>query len=570
MYTSVLVAALHIGAQVPEEPLPTGAVARLGTTRQRSYSTSNIRYAADGKTIRTISASHRLLCDWDAATGRLLATQPIPSLGRLPIFSPDLSLAAATIDNRTLRIAQTLTGKTVRDVTLASDYGPYPVAFAPNNRLLLVTGLRRIANPNPHDESMAHIIAVAGGDPIALGPLIGQTNHARFSPDSSRVVLVNRAGGKTPDELSCWDVATGRKLWTTIPRTSYAETRFSLDGKVLIVRSGSGDHRLDRHDAATGKPLDGWDATPKGINQDLKGFSPDGTLLFCLDWNGLHAIDSATGRTRYTIPVKQGPVEFAPDGRSFVTVYRTLQRWDIATGKPLLPEPAMGHVEQVQGLIFSGDGKRLASIDADELFIWDVATCNAHPLKGLRHPSLGAFAPDHRTLYVVEHTSYGSDRVVGVDTETRKNGPVLAHSAAATKAKPWVQFGRVQVGPDGIVTIDAVVWSEEYIDDENVEIVWNPKTGKSEVHSTIKRSVRSAHARPGLLGEQRTADGKRVVAVYGDRLAVCDAATGKELKTFPVAAPDGGWTTAFVISADGTRVATVHPLGTILLWDITR
>jgi hypothetical protein len=66
----------------------------------------------------------------------------------------------------------------------------------------------------------------------------------------------------------------------------------------------------------------------------------------------------------------------SPDGKSVLINDGALQRWDLATGKPLLPETFdLGHAGEVASLALSADGKRLASASADgSARLWDVTT----------------------------------------------------------------------------------------------------------------------------------------------------------------------------------------------------
>jgi hypothetical protein len=61
--------------------------------------------------------------------------------------------------------------------------------------------------------------------------------------------------------------------------------------------------------------------------------------------------------------------------------------------------------------------------------------------------------------------------------------------------------------------------------------------------------------------------GKAEVVLYPDWLVVQDTATGKELLSRPAQLDGPG--SAVVLSADGKRAATCHPLGTILVWDLS-
>src|SRR5262249_20804302 len=65
------------------------------------------------------------------------------------------------------------------------------------------------------------------------------------------------------------------------------------------------------------------------------------------------------------------------------------------------------------------------------------------------------------------------------------------------------------------------------------------------------------------------ADGKSLVLLYRDRLAVWDVDTGKGVLSHLTPRLDGPWTGTLAVSPDGRLTATAHPLGSIL-WDLVR
>jgi WD40 repeat protein len=69
-------------------------------------------------------------------------------------------------------------------------------------------------------------------------------------------------------------------------------------------------------------------------------------------------------------------VAFAPDGKSVYTNDGALQRWELATGRPMLPDTyAAGHRAEISRVVYSRDGRLLATSAQDgTIRIWDVAT----------------------------------------------------------------------------------------------------------------------------------------------------------------------------------------------------
>src|SRR5262249_45639390 len=96
------------------DPLPAGAVARLGTTRLRSAHTiTAVHFSADGRTV-VGSGWDNTTRAWDAATGRLLHQLSLSEEQRGPLaVSPDgrTVAAAGRKQDRRLRLWDLATGK---------------------------------------------------------------------------------------------------------------------------------------------------------------------------------------------------------------------------------------------------------------------------------------------------------------------------------------------------------------------------------------------------------------------------------------------------------------------------
>lgn len=82
----VALVASHLSAEAPcldrwGDPLPEGAILRLGTTRFRSeFYIEFLAVSPDGSRVAA-GGSNDAACVWDAATGRILWSQPFRSHG---------------------------------------------------------------------------------------------------------------------------------------------------------------------------------------------------------------------------------------------------------------------------------------------------------------------------------------------------------------------------------------------------------------------------------------------------------------------------------------------------------
>jgi WD40 repeat protein len=213
-----------------------------------------------------------------------------------------------------------------------------------------------------------------------------------FSPDGK---LLATADGQ---RVICWDTARGEQLWQArvAPNSSLA---FTPDGRTVIASPGPRERSWHAWDAATGKPAAGL-KLPEGHPYARLAVAPDGrTLLFAQSLSVAGADgrvrlwDLRAGQLLHTLPVAGALGPFAPDGRSFLTNDGTLQRWELATGRPLLPDTAsLGHRLEVGRVAYSPDGRLLASSSNDgTVRLWEVAT--ARPLHVLQGYGWGGQRP---------------------------------------------------------------------------------------------------------------------------------------------------------------------------------
>jgi WD40 repeat protein len=201
------------------------------------------------------------------------------------------------------------------------------------------------------------------GDPLPEGAVL-RSDQIAFSANGKQLLAFF---GPSAGGAYCWDIAGGRLLWQNkefecgIDRGSLAITR---DGKII---STIGQFRATQ--LATGRPveLEKW---PIPAPNNLLYLAPDGRTLLV-----------STGKR---VSGMGDDVVFAPDGQTVVSNNGALQRWDLATGKPLWSETFdRGHVSEVVALAFSADGMRLASASRDGSFALPPATCPSNVLLSL-------------------------------------------------------------------------------------------------------------------------------------------------------------------------------------------
>ncbi|MBO0699465.1 MAG: sigma-70 family RNA polymerase sigma factor [Zavarzinella sp.] len=368
------------------DPLPAGAVARLGTTRYRLRGQFPRNFfLGDGS--RLLSLAQARVTVTDVETGK--ATDSFQD--------PDLQFASES--------------DLSPDGTRLAGFAMVRSAKGPPDQVVRVYDLtaRKTLWAVPPE-----------------GAVRGSSGTARFTPDGKRLLTLWR-----PGDVRVWDAATGAELRREkVPGDSYG-LQLSPDGKTV---------------ALTGRDLRVWDwagdRPPRKIEVGSRGqlrpvqFSADGKTVYVFGQRGLapNGYDVATGRP--TGPLVLGGLadwfSLSPDGKT-VAYGSTLGRldaldrageivlWNQTTGKELrrLSAPPA----QPSGAQWSKDGSRLASFTEQRVCVFDVKTGK---LLGPNIPGHDrgiraiAFAPDGRVF------TCGYDRTVRAwDPATGKPGLTL-------------------------------------------------------------------------------------------------------------------------------------------------
>ncbi len=284
--------------------------------------------------------------------------------------------------------------------------------------------------------------------------------------------------------------------------------------------------------------------------RDVSGlaFSPDGKSLVSGGPRRLRVWEAATGRLRRTIPLEGYEFAFtctadglvvanAPEEAPSITV-RVLD----ADGK--VRRRAQVPRRRAVKLAFSPDGKRLALLGTDAVWLHDAATGReawALPLREAPQPWGAAFAPDGKSLAVWKVNDSYAVRLY--DVANGKELRALRHNEG--------QASRVRFSPDGRWLVRLNAYREKCS-------VWDVAAGKE----------RQRPKGPGGCVECAafSPDGK-YLAIAGQRreLILWDLAAGKEVRRFAAAA---GRFTDLTFSPDGKALAAASEKGVIWRWDL--
>jgi RNA polymerase sigma factor (sigma-70 family) len=477
------------------DPLPAGAIARLGTVRLRHAKRITLAaFTPDGKCL--VSRGDDGVRVWDAATGK-----------ELRHFAADVE--------RYLFLIDTDLSPDGKRVAVAS-YGA--------------------------DGAIQFWDVDSGKKTDSLGaklrPLV------RFSPDGKLL-----ATSAAPTDVELWSVAGRKKLrsWKVSPM-EVSFLAFSADSRKLLTTSVHTDE-IRLWDVATGRLLQEF-APPDRINRGYlrvpppMALSPDGNLLAIREWTErleaapgkvewrthIRLRDSATGKTvrRLTCPtyvndLREIPgfhaVTFTPDGKRLITSGpdHFVRIWDVKTGKELRRFALESGPSA--SLTLSKDGRKLAAVVAaggNAIRVLDLTSGEAAaPTEGHFGPIVQAvLSPDGRTAV----TSGPDGR--------RFSGPLnyLYIWDAAT--------GRIRHHLDGHGT--AFLWLQLSEDGRTLFTsgsdktlrVWDLASGQERRRIAVPSEPRN-HVAPDLVA--LTPDGKTLAVMDGAKtIHVLDAANGVE------------------------------------------
>jgi WD40 repeat protein len=488
------------------DPLPEGAIARMGSIQLQHAGQSDFIVLPDSKTILT--AGGHAVRFWDIASGRLLREVKLQGSfapGRSATPSPDGKILAG-LDRNQLILWDIDSGKQIKTLPVAKGEQWAGLYFSPDSKtLILATWKPQVILwdwKKGSDRRIALPLRKIGMD---------STFHTCVSPDGKLL-----AGGGGYGELLCvYDLATGRELHRLSCNAS--TSTFSPDNKHLIVSSMQNDKKAQETvirilDVANGKEVTQYPLGHENSYFSLR-CSPDGKTLACAFSDRSCLLDLTTGRVLHPLPDRPIQAVFTADGKTLVANmgYR-LRLWDPVTGKVLRDRP--GDFGWTLALAVSPDGRLLAAADwlDQAVSVWDTASgrlLRRLPLKGeKRYVRNLTFSSDGRTLIASQFKGFLQFWDVASGKEQRT---VQLHDPSRSK-QGFVYFFQLHVSPDGkhVSTLERLVNQG----DSTRLASWDAATGKLvSQHSLPPQSRACAWSTDGTMVALPLKDGLTLMQV---------------------------------------------------------
>ena len=373
------------GQDLHGDPLPQGAVARLGSARFRSPdgAVEGLHFSDDGNTLLTVGG-YATLRFWETSTGRLLReVQPESVYAGAVVFLPEAKQIALEGSRKiegdvpgyeSFRLLlDTASGKQVRRFKMADGDGDQVLAITPDGKYLLSLGnlgVLRIEEIATGTEVLEQRFPRNNSTRLAVSP-DGKTAAVWKGPNTRNLYLWEWQEGGEPRELR-------------VPRHGLQELTFSPDGKSLVACS-SHESYVWEWDIATGRLRDEVvlrdDITPFGL-----ALHPDGKTMAVSDYGnrkdkqlsgGVLLLERGTGRIVRELPTpgaSASRVSFSLDGRWLAAVAGgRVHVWDLRSGAEVAAAEA-GHQVAIAQITTAPNGLIATAGDDHTVRLWDAAT----------------------------------------------------------------------------------------------------------------------------------------------------------------------------------------------------
>ncbi|WP_235984611.1 nSTAND1 domain-containing NTPase [Mesorhizobium neociceri] len=483
--------------------------------------------------------SQQTAASGDTETAILLAVEALPKSGSGPV-RPYLFEAEAALFNALLAHRQTAVFK--------HDAGVTQAAFNRTGDRIVTASYDRTARI--WDASKGTEIAVLKGHG-------GPVERAEFSPDGRLVITAARDG-----TARIWDADSGAQRAVLEPVGDFPTAMFDPSGERVLTAGGNSQALL--WDARTGVKLLSFVAKTGPATNEVGGdaladFNPDGRSFATSRHRKVFVWNAADGALIHEWNVDNTPstLTFSPDGSrlllgSWIAHHSSPALWDAGNGTEIASLAGHKSDTQLQGVIFSHDGRRIATVSLDgSARIWDGKS-------GILLDVLGQETPN---LNLTDRGHYDPDKEM--NSAFSPDDRLLATASIDGPIRIW-DVGRASLFTT-ITGHDALIEHLEFdpVDSNILLTASHDGTARLwEMNGILTTDLRHEHPPTFAVFSP---DSVHLLTGGGDaKVHLWDVTTEREIAKFDTGEIVHGAT----YSPDGTRVATVSLAGRVLVWDV--
>ncbi len=356
------------------------------TLRGHKNTINALTFSPDGKTLASGSADGTIRF-WNLDTGRESATfiSGHTEWVKAVAFAADNTTLTSAAFNGTVQVWNMKTAQALNTFTAGQSDVTERVALSPNTMYFACRGIKTMIVFDPYGSGYRRSNP-QGRNKIQLWEIdTGKEIHGHwkdtadwtmtvvaFSPDRKTIAYGN------PQEVLLWDINAGLELFRLNTELPFIGALvFSPNGKRVAMTGTSGILQVWNIEAPHESPI----LTITKANANALAFSPDGAILAIVSSQEIHL-------WKLDVTEKNEPnvflgnlegfkhaLTFSPDGKVLVGSGRKhsnfiIKLWDVDTGQEA--ETLFGHTDRIETLVFSHDGKTLASGSEDgTVLLWD-------------------------------------------------------------------------------------------------------------------------------------------------------------------------------------------------------
>lgn len=595
------------------DPLPQGAVGRLGTLRWRhSTAILHVAYISDGKEILTVSQDG-LMRVWEADTGREMRRfvkvgnavpnvrfglkiqmaadvmvvpdgSSVTSVG----LSPDGKTAVVTGQYGSFTLWDVTTGKEINTIKMPRGFRSNLLVFAPDGKSFFVTSYKQYIHQYDVAEGKEVRRFFEAPDPRNSLVLLDTPGSLAVSADGKTLMAGALESENRQPVIKSWGIETGKQQPVRNGpqgQITFNSLTIAADGKKAAWSQHAG--RIHVWDLAADKEVSRLNG-PQNSAPHAMSFSPDGkTLAVRLGsdqtirlWNvaeGKERLTLGEG-ARIHLGKMANPLAFSPDGKRLAlgTATQTVRQFDTAFGKEIAIEKP-GHHGPVNQITFSPDDKTVVTRAHNALHLWDVAAgkeIKRHSLPaGTIHV---AFTADARVAVFGNGNGTVTtwDVAEGKERKSWKGAAGLDQSIQALALSPDGKTVAVR-GPDQSIRLWEAGTGRELTPlaeaPADAALTLAQLQGGTFAYRPMTQALAFSPDGTLLAGITEdvvaSAEGNARRAVpYSGTLRLWDASTGKHVRKLE-SPPVNVGIAAFAFAPDGRTIAGANSDNTIVLWE---